>query len=157
MSEQLDIDLEIMASKPEVGLVEKEMIPYLWPQILEILLEKGKKWLEIVDERDVYVQLCRGEVDLWCAMHGGRLDGFMICGWERHGRGSYYHVIFLAGEKLEKYLSIGLEKIERYASIMSATEVVLEGRKGFARLLRKHGYYQNTIRMRKSVRILWRN
>ena len=142
---------------PDVGLVPAGAVPILWDRVLEILYDKGQKWLKVVDEKDIYGLLVNGQADLWCAMHNGHLDGVMICMMERHARASYYHVCFIGGTHFNKYIACGLEKLEKYACIMGAAELVLEGRKGFAKLLKPYGYYTNTVRLRKSVNVLWRN
>lgn len=144
-------------SVAEVGLIPTEIVPMMWPRVLEILYAKGQKWLKVVDENDVFHMLMSNQADLWCAMQNGRLDGVMICMMERHRRASYYHVAFIGGDGLSKYLAQGLEKLEHYAALQGAAELVLEGRKGFARLLKPFGYHTNTVRMRKSVKVLWRN
>lgn len=144
-------------STPEVGLVPAGAVPVLWDRVLEIMRDKGQRWLKVVDENDVYNLILTGNADLWCAMQNGTLDGIMICMMERHAKASYYHVCFIGGYGLSKYLATGLEKLEKYACIMGATELVLEGRKGFAKLLKPYGYYTNTVRLRKNVNVLWRN
>jgi hypothetical protein len=144
-------------STPEVGLVPAGAVPVLWERVVEVLQDKGQKWLKVVDENDIYRLLVSGQADLWCAMHNGTLDGVMICMMERHARASYYHVCFIGGKHFDKYIARGLERLEKYACIMGAAEIVLEGRKGLARKLRPYGYFTNTIRLRKPVNVLWRN
>lgn len=153
----MDTMVETGTSSVSVGLVPKEDIPILWNQILPILQEQGKKWLDIVDENVVLALLYTGQLDIWCGMKDRVLDGFAICQWERHSKRSYYHIIHISGQNLELYFDKGLQQIERYASILGAYEVVLEGRKGWMRMMKPKGYGTRTVRLRKNVRTLWSN
>jgi hypothetical protein len=90
-------------------------------------------------------------------MQNGELDVAAICMWEKHSRAQYYHVCFVGGTDAMKYLAKGLQTLERYASVMGAAEVTIEGRKGLSRVLKRFGYGSSTVRLRKPVKILWRN
>lgn len=144
-------------SQADFGLVPPEMTQHLWPRVEQILLTRGARWLAVVSEADVYRLLITGNADLWCGMQSGELDVIAICMWERHARAQYYHVCFVGGTDAMKYLAKGLQTLERYASIMGAAELTLEGRKGLARILKPFGYGSTTVRLRKPVKVLWRN
>lgn len=141
----------------EVGLVPKELVPVVWPLVEPILQVKGKKWLETVSEAEVFGWLVEGKADLWMAAQNQIVDGFVIGSWEVHDRKKRYCVVFIAGEGLEKYIRQGLEKLEQFCSILGGSELVLEGRKGWVRWLKKYGYHQDTVKLRKTTSVMWRH
>lgn len=157
MREQLD-DTPQLPSGPEMGMVPKEAVPTVWPQVEAIMQEKAQKWLEVVSPAEVFGWLINGDADLWLGAHNGVIDGFVICMWEVHARRKRYKVLYIAGYELEKYLAHGLEKLEQYCAILGGEEVIFRGRKGWVRWLRRFGYHpDDTVRLRKSTLVLWRN
>lgn len=147
----------MVVGKVEFGLVALEHIPLIWQRVLEILRVEGKEWLETVSEMEVLAQLANGHWELWLAGDEGVLEGYVICMWEIHARKTRYHVLAIAGEGLDKYWKKGLEKLEHYACLKGAHEIVMEGRPGWKRLLLREGYMEKTVRMIKPVKVLWRN
>jgi hypothetical protein len=141
-----------------VELVPKEAVPPLWAPMLEIMDTKGKELLTVFSEEELFTLLCHGVIDLWLGVRGtGLLDGFALCAWEVHARARNYHIIGIMGDNLKLYLEEGLSKIEKYAMTLGATEVVIEGRKGWARVLGAKDYKPRTLRLRKDVRKAWSN
>lgn len=144
-------------SQPDFGLLPREMVPGVWPLVLPILQTKGQKYLEVVSVEEVFGWLVDGRADLWLAMQNQEVDGFLIGHWEIFTHSRRYVVLYIAGTGLEKYFKQGLTKLEQYCSIMGGKELVLEGRKGWVRKLKRYGYYQDTVKLRKGTRVLWRN
>jgi hypothetical protein len=141
----------------KVDLMAKESVPPLWSAMLPILDEKAKDFLTVFSEEELFNLLCHGIMDLWIGVKNGQLDGFALCAWEVHARARYYHVLGIFGDNLRFYLDEGLVKMEKYAMTMGAFEVVVEGRKGWQRLLKSRGYGPRTVRLRKNVRRAWSN
>lgn len=144
-------------TKPSFGMVEASMVPTVWPLVLPMLQEKGKKWLQVVSEEEVFGWLVEGRAELWLAMQNQNLDGFLLGHWEVNDRRRRYKVIFIAGDGLDRYLKQGLEKLEQYCSLLGGTELALEGRRGWVRKLRKYGYGEYAVMVRKPTVVLWRN
>lgn len=144
-------------SSAEVGLVPAEHITLLWPQIEPLLQKYGQRFLEISSEHEILVRLYTSQLDLWAGMDNQVMDGFAVCGWEVHAKVKYYHILSICGKDMGKYFTQGLDKIEKYACFNGATEVVVEGRKAWLRLLKPRNYNQRTVRLRKYVRTLWSN
>ena len=142
---------------PDFGLVPTELVPQVWPEVEAILQEKGKRWLETVSEAEVFGWLTSGQCDLWLGCQGGKIDGFVIGCWEEHARAKRYCILYIAGAGLEKYIGKGLAKLEQYCCMFGGSEVVLEGRRGWARWLRRFGYSQTSVKLRKPTKVLWRN
>lgn len=144
-------------TRPDFGVIACEMVPTVWPMVLPMLQEKGKKWLQTVSEEEVFGWLVEGKAELWLAMQSQVLDGFLLGHWEVNSRRRRYRVLFIAGDGLDKYLKMGLEKLEQYCSMLGGTELALEGRRGWVRKLRKYGYGEYAVMMRKPTTVLWRN
>lgn len=144
--------LETEASTALVAVVAKETVPQLWSELLPILQDKGEKFLQVYSEDELFRLLCMETLDLWIGARNGHIDGFAVCGWETHARARYYHIVGIFGDNLSLYLKDGLRAMEHYALGMGAVEVVVEGRRGWQRLLAKQGYAPRTVRLRKNVR-----
>jgi hypothetical protein len=144
-------------TRPEFGMVEREMVPVVWPLVAPILRDKGRKWLEIVSEAEVFEWLVGGRADLWLGMHDQHLDGFVIGHWECYSHRKRYLILYIAGANLDKYIQQGLTKLEQYCCIMGGEALVLEGRRGWVKWLARYGYRQETVRLKKSTQVLWRN
>jgi hypothetical protein len=89
------------------------------------------------------------------ATDGTELIAVAICSWEKHAHKSFYHINFLCGKGLRKFLDEGLKKIEQFACFSGASEVVLGGRWGWERALRTQGYSQKFVELRKDVKVCW--
>lgn len=147
---------ELGINSVSVGLLPALHVPMLWDQMEPILLKYGQDFLTIVDEKEVLAGIYTGNYEAWCGMDSGVLEGFAICCWERHNRASFYHISAVMGTNMRKYFRTGMEKIEQYASLMGASQVVMEGRKEWQRLLSPRGFAPQTVRLRKTVSVMWR-
>ena len=143
--------------RPSFGMIPASLVPTVWPVVEEILQTKAKPWLETVSEAEVFGWLIEGRCDLWLGVQDQVVDGFVVANWEVNDRRRRYVVVYIAGAGLDKYIVDGLAKLEQYCSILGGTELVLEGRKGWVRKLRRYGYGQYAVKMRKSTKVLWRN
>ena len=136
-----------------VGIALNAMqVQVVWPEVQLLVEEHGADWLEIVDLRDVYIQVLDGKLDLWLANERLELLGVLFCSWERHAKRSFYHLNYGCGKELQSFMKEGLKKIEGYAALSGASEVVLGGRLGWERMLTRLGYAQKFVELRKSVR-----
>lgn len=113
--------------------------------------------LGVFSEEEVFKLLCSGIMDAWVGHRGIEMDGFALCAWEVHARAKYYHVLHIMGSNLKLYMNEGLLKLEKWAYVMGAREVVVEGRLGWRRLLSKRGYSEPTVRLRKNMPKAWGN
>src|SRR5262245_59294917 len=67
----------------DAGLViEPEHILYLWPGVREILVGHKVEWLTRLPPDALLFHLVNKDLDLWCGMDKGVIDGFLICQWE---------------------------------------------------------------------------
>lgn len=147
-----------ISSEYEVGLANAEAIKALWPQISDILHEKGEEVLEKFEEGEVLTHLFMGRWDLWLGMHRGVVDGFTICRWDEYSKERYYVIGFTAGSGLHRYMNKGLDKIEKYAVLQGAQKVKVEnGRRGWERLLARRGYGEKRVVLTLNVRKAWSN
>jgi hypothetical protein len=129
----------------------------LWWQVEPILREKGEEWLQTFSMEEVFQVLITGVADLWIGGHNQVIEGVAICAWETHAHAKFYHVLFCGGKNLNKYLDAGLPKIEKYVCMMDGKDVIIEGRKGWQRMLASRGYSARSVKLRKHVKTLWSN
>lgn len=135
----------------DIGLVHPAVLPHIWGDVEDIVEEHGGEWLKTVDLGEVLALLIQSKLDLWVGTKDSELELVMICGWERHTKRSFYHIMWIGGKGLYSYLKEGLEKVEQYACLTGATEVVFtEGRLGWNRVLERYGYGR-TVGMKKNV------
>ena len=142
------------ASAPPVAveLLAKEQVALLWPEMYVILEEKAEDFLTVYSEEEIFKLACSGIIDVWIGRRGGQIDGFVLAAWEVHARAKYYHILGGFGDNLKFYLSKGLEQMEKYAYVLGAVELIIEGRSGWLRLLKPRGYRARTIKLRKNLR-----
>jgi len=155
MSEELLPGEVVSAAKLDFGLVPTMYVVALWHQVQPLLLEHGQEWLKTFSLEEVCHALTSGQMDLWIAGENGFAEGVALCAWETHALKKFYHILFCGGCGLEKYIH-NLDLIEQYACMCGAQDVIVEGRRGWARKLKKLGYTQTTVKLRKPVSILWR-
>lgn len=139
------------------GLVPVAFIGQLWPQIQQLLVKHGEEFFEVYSLEEVFRELCNGTMDCWAAGEEGVFDGVVLCQWEIHANASFYHILFCCGSNLYTYMDYGLRKLEQFACLKGARDLVLSGRPGWQRVLRSKGYKIAPTRMKKSVRVLWSN
>lgn len=144
-------------SSEEFGKLPTEAIVHFWPAIQALLHEKAKEWLELATEQEIFQAMHLGFVDVWIALEDGEVQGFVIGQWERYTKRSFYNILAIAGDGLDKYIKAGLQKIEQYAMIGGAYEIIIQGRFGWKRKLKAFGYHQTRVQLRKNTSILWRN
>ena len=140
----------------QVGIVFPEHLQAVWEQVETIVREHGEEWLDVVELRDIVLRLSTGDLHLWLGTEEQKAELVMVCGWERHGKKSFYHILWIGGERMKAYMEKGLPLVEEYAGLCGAEEVVFEGRDGWAKLLEPKGYEQSLM-MRKDVTSFRRN
>src|SRR5687767_10049585 len=102
-------------SSADVSMMPHGELALWWPQLLEIIEEKGSRMLSVSSPTEIYMLLCNGVLDCWLGRRTAQLDGLALCAWEVHDRARYYHIMHLMGDNLRLYLNKGLPLIEHYA------------------------------------------
>jgi len=136
---------------------EPDVLKAVWPDVSKIIKEHGKEWLDVVDEKEIWDAIVAKTWELWLGMDDQKLEMVGLCGWECHAKVNYYHIIWLGGKNLAKYLEQALALAEQYAHLSGGTEVVASGRYGWMRLLKDQGYLATTVQVRKNVQELTRH
>jgi len=134
-----------------------DVLKAVWPDVEKIILERGKEWLDVVTPEEVWDCIVSKTWELWLGIDGKDLEMVGLCGWEHHAKASYYHIIWLGGFNLEKYLEKALALTEQYTHLSGGTEVVASGRYGWMRMLKDQGYLATTVQVRKNVQELTRH
>jgi hypothetical protein len=144
--------------RTNVGLVDIPCIPTVWEEVSQLIEQNHAGWLDMVDLKEVYESLMMDKLDLWIGHDKWEVFIAMICGWERHAKASFYHIMWLGGRDFRPAMKAGMEKVERYACMQGAKEIRFGGREGWEKLLKPLGYVMAPhIEMRKNVAICWRN
>ena len=150
--------MERGTNSDEFGKVPSEQILPFWDEMSKMIEERAGEWLEIIDLQDIFKGIILGVLEAWVAIDDqGRMAGFVICQWEVYPKRKFYNILTICGDGLDTYLDQGLKKIEKYACMGGAYEIILQGRFGWKRKLKKYGYTQSRIQLRKNVRITWSN
>lgn len=142
--------------KPDVLLVNPPDLNQVWPRIAQII-DTYPGLREQYTLGELMIHLLNGSVyHCWVGVDDGEIEGLMITARVPYVNGAKVHIVGICGEHLDKYLEIGLEKLERWSCLTDVSEIIFDCRPGFKRLTQKFGYHQ-TIQMRKNVRQLWAN
>ena len=148
----------MQSGKIAIGRVaDPNLFLAVWPDVERIIEARGKDWLDVVTPEEVWRGVVRKIWDLWLGTHDRELEMVGLCGWESHDKRSFYHIIWLGGYNLDRYMEPALRLVEQYASLAGAHEVVATGRYGWMRLLKDEGFLASTIQMRKNVTMLTRH
>jgi hypothetical protein len=147
-----------ISSDYEVGKAPPEAIQALWPQISDILNDKGERMLEKFEEGEILTHLFTGRWDIWLGMRNGVVDGFTICQWDEYSKVKHYLICMTCGEGLKNYFKQGMDKIEKYAALSGAQKVkIQDGRPGWERMLKHRGYGEKAVTLSLNVRKAWSN
>jgi hypothetical protein len=140
-------------SSDRIGRVLPEHVQRMYDE-LKLFLEEHPDWLTEVDSPDRILQLCAmGAYEAWVALSPkGELEVLGICSWDRHQFESYYHILYLAGSNLWAHFRAGLAEAEKYTYLNGGAEIVLLGRHGWKRALRRFGYESPKVLLSKNVR-----
>lgn len=124
----------------KVGKIDPELLPYVWDDVTALVVEKGPEWLRTVALSDIFQMISAERMDLWGATEEDHLIGVLFASWSRHRFESDYHVNWIAGSGMRKWLQPGLEKLEQYVAMHEGTALKIEGRPGWHRVLEPMGY-----------------
>lgn len=134
----------------QIGIVPPDgNLVAVWPDVGELLQKHGGSWLkenELINE-DVFVRLVTGQWELWLATDGIELDGLVLT----QLRGRELWVVWACGQHVEKYMLDGLQRLEQFALMNGAREVVVGGRPGWDRVLEKLKYVRVGEWLRKDL------
>lgn len=135
-----------------VGKVDPATIlPYVYEQVAELITSNPHDIFEYYDLPSLFQRIQAGKFDLWLGVDGSEIELAAILSFEHFPVQNYYRFIWLGGSSLDKYIIDGLPKIEKYAHVVGAQNIALQGRSGWVRKLQRHGYNDIKIEMRKNL------
>lgn len=126
--------------KISVGKIDPDVLPYVWDDVVALIVERGPEWLRTVALSDIFQMVQGGHMDLWGATEDDQLVGVLFASWTRHRHEADYHVNWIAGTGMKKWWRPGLQKIEQYVALHNGTALLIGGRVGWNRLLEPMGY-----------------
>jgi hypothetical protein len=141
------------ANSARIGRILPQDMRFMWEE-LKIFLEGHPEWPTTVDSVDMILRKCaEGSWEPWVALaRDGSIEVLGICTWELHEFERYYHIIYLAGTNLWRHFKAGLAECERYVYLNGGAEIILVGRPGWKRALRRFGYTSPKEYLSKNVR-----
>lgn len=139
----------------EIGRLSPQCLQAVWPDVVELLEERGEDLLQIYDLKELFINVLSGAYDLWLVTAGTELKLVGFCAWEAHSLKSYYHVLWVGGSGLE-LLKAAVPKVEQYACMHGASELLFGGRPGWDRVMKPMGFVQKP-RWGKSVETCWKH
>ena len=143
--------------EPSIWYVKSDDMERCWPVIAAAYLDfPGLEELFTLDElaKELFND---PNLNVWLMMDKGVVEGYMVTKLTKRKAKVVLHILGIAGiQIIRKYLKVGLEELEQYASMIGAEEITLEGRPGWEKVMKRHGY-QRVLKMTKNVTIRWRN
>lgn len=124
----------------QVGKIDPELLPFVWDDVTALVVERGPEWLRTVALSDIFQMISNERMDLWGATENDELIGVLFASWTRHRFEADYHVNWIAGTGLRKWLRPGIQKIEQYVALHHGTALLIGGRVGWHKLLEPMGY-----------------
>ncbi len=122
-----------------------------WPVVrpwIETACTKGDGWWTIDALEDL---ISDGRAVVWVlASNGVPIAGVVttICDWD--GR-KVAEIIITGGEGILEHAPEHFGQIDIWAKAHGASEIVMRGRRGWARALKPHGYEEIAVTMRKAL------
>jgi hypothetical protein len=140
----------------EVSIVPKDCLMMVWPAVVDIYTQAPLLQEKFGPQELLTLLTVPGTgYELWTAADGA-LEGIGLTALVHGNLTNKLHIVDLYCKPLAKYLAQGIEKLERYACLVGADEIVFDGRDGWERVMSRFGYAPK-LQMRKNVRMLWAN
>ncbi len=142
---------------PSIWYVKSDDLEQCWPVVAAAYLDFPG--LEEIFTLDSLAETLFKDpnVNVWLMMDKGVVEGYMITKLTKRKSKTVLHILGIAGNHIiKKYLKVGLEELEQYASMIGAEEITLEGRPGWEKVMKRYGY-QRVLKMTKDVTVRWRN
>ena len=130
----------VVEGEYSVLIVPPELIASIWSSLEPLLLERSDLWEMAQDLETIRTLLEAGALGLWSVAKDGVQLIWVITLFKVYPAMRTLNVCWAMGEKLESYLPMLLEALELFAARNDCSMVVIEGRKGWERVLKPFGY-----------------
>ena len=152
----MDTMVEVGTSLDEIWLVEKGHVKYMWPTLSELITEHPAQLPFFYTPESVFEFLESGTWDLWVGFDKERqVELAALMCFEVYPMKTVYKFTWIGGRNWKRFMPGSIEKIEKYALAREATEVLIEGRAGWNRLMAPHGYKPISLVLSKSLVRKW--
>jgi hypothetical protein len=105
----------------------------------------------LIDASDVFDRVIQKRMKLWGIYEYGSLSGAMVTQMESGSRGRALNVVALGGEGMDHWLESLLERLTQYARENECRYIFEMGRRGWLRVLDKHGWVDGPATMIKVI------
>jgi len=117
------------------------------------------RWIEdglkhehaLISAADVFDRILRQHMTLWAIYDYGTLVGAFVTQVESGSRGRALNVISLGGENMEDWLAPLIESLVEYGRTNRCAYIFEMGRKGWLRVLERHGWVEGPRTMIKVI------
>jgi hypothetical protein len=105
----------------------------------------------LISAADVFDRIVQRRMTLWGIYDRGRLSGAMVTQIETGSRGKALNVIALGGSDMDQWLEPLIEALTAYGKNNRCRYIFEMGRRGWLRVLDKHGWVDGPATMIKVI------
>ena len=134
-----------------VHTVPGVMIESIWPQLETKLMERSDLWELGQDPESMKIALQCGMFHLWTVTKENEQLIWVITSFRAYPACRVLAVSWAMGERLEEYLPVLLDGLEEVAAKNFCRFVLVEGRRGWERVLKPFGYAHLQAVMGKEI------
>ena len=161
----MDITTPLGENSANVYRVEAHAIDFVWPRCVQLMTDYDGGVFRFTELTTVYQMLKEDKIELWIGLHNKEIKLAaltQLCG----DKEKYVELFWTGGTDFNLFYSIGLNKIQQWAGLMGAKNMVIGGRVGWSKKLQKYGFDFHRIELIKRLdfiqtdvtgQISWRN
>lgn len=137
----------------EIGAFRQEQLAHYWPHIANALARVPHIWENHHTLESLHNDAIEGRIQVWGVGSKSRWDMILFTDvWKEANTGIATMRIFLAvGKGIDDYLDLIDAQLDRFAAKVGCDFVEIIGRDGWARLLKKIGFRQEAVILRRRV------
>lgn len=146
----MDTTLPPGKSSADVFRCEPKTIDMIWFIILELMQKYDGGVFRFTEYETVKNMLKKDNLELWVGVDNGMIELAaltQVCGTKER----YVELFWVGGNNFDKYMDVGLRKIEQWSAMIGAKSFVVGGRKGWVRKLERKGFSFHRIELIKPV------
>lgn len=121
-----------------------------WPDVQEAIAEAFHGNFNKLSMRDVKEAIEAQKMQLW-GIHDGILRAVMVTEMVDYPQARSVRVITLTGKESEQWLDVLIKTLEEWGGENGAHQIEFVGRKGWEKVLSKHGFGNPQISMSKTI------
>lgn len=128
------------AASQELILFGVKHIEYYWPQISQALDEKPELWNTVNTKESLKAAALSGNIQVWALSSNDVLHVVFFTQFYRTHATMIFQIFWAYGENLISAMPMLSDVFDNFASKQGATQMEIQGRKGFEPFLKKFGF-----------------